>query len=186
MNITMILIVILSTFITIFLILALIYNSLVIKRNQVENIFSTVDILLQKRYDLIPSLVATVKGYAQHEENIFKEISELRAKAVSGLLSNNEKIDINSQISSKLDRILAISESYPELKANNNFLHLQAALCETEEQISAARRAYNASVTAYNNAIQTIPTNIFAYSMNYKPMNLFEANMQTDNTNIKF
>ncbi|WP_340153295.1 LemA family protein [uncultured Marivirga sp.] len=156
------------------LIIILMYNSLVNKKNQVENSFSTIDAMLKKRYDLIPNLVNTVKAFMKHEKDLLSEITELRTKAVSGNLSDSEKIDVENRISGKMGGIMVAVENYPDLKSNSNFLQLQGAWTESEEQISAARRAYNSSVTDYNNAVQMIPTNILASMMNYKKKDWFE------------
>jgi len=150
------------------------YNALVGKKNQVTNVFASIDALLKKRYDLIPNLVASVKNYMQHEQGTLTKITELRAKAVSGLTSDDEKVDIDNRISKMLGGIMVAVENYPDLKANQNFLQLQASLNEIEEQISAARRAYNAAVTDYNNAIEMVPTNIVASLMNFKRKQVFE------------
>lgn len=157
------------------LIIALLYNSLVSRRNRVENAFSSVDVLLKKRYDLIPNLVEAVKGYMTHERNVLTTVTELRSKAVSGGMSKNDTIDLNNQITSTLRSIMLSVENYPQLKASENFLHLQASLTEVEEQISAARRAFNASVLSYNNAVDMLPTSILAYVMNFKRMSFFEV-----------
>jgi LemA protein len=150
------------------------YNSLVRKRNQVENVFATVDAILKKRYDLIPNLVATVQKYMQHEQKVLTEVTKLRAKALSGDMSDDEKIEIDRQMSKAIRGILVAVENYPALKANENFMHLQATLTEVEEQISAARRAYNATVTAYNNAVETLPTNVVAKMFDFRRKQVFE------------
>jgi len=150
------------------------YNALVGRKNQVQNVFASIEALLKKRYDLIPNLIATVKTYMQHEKSTLTEITELRAKATSSQISDDEKVDLNNKISKALGGIMVAVENYPDLKANQNFLQLQASLNEVEEQISAARRAYNAAVTDYNNAIEMFPTNIMASMMNYQRKNVFE------------
>jgi LemA protein len=151
-----------------------IYNSLVRKRNQVRNVFATVDAILKKRYDLIPNLVATVQKYMQHEHQVLTEVTRLRAKALSGDISDDEKIEIDRQISKAIRGILVAVENYPNLKANENFMHLQATLTEVEEQISAGRRAYNATVTDYNNAVEMFPTNMVAKMFSFAPKRVFE------------
>lgn len=164
-----------------------IYNGLIYKNNQVESVSSTVDILLKKRYDLIPNLVNVVKAYAKHEKDIFEKIINLRLKAISEQKLNIEVMSINNQISKQIDCIMAISENYPELKASKNFLHLQKTLCEIEEQISAGRRAYNAAVTDYNNAIQMFPSSIIADLARYTPKDLFQIEQSNkDNIEVKF
>ncbi|MBN3040372.1 MAG: LemA family protein [Candidatus Omnitrophica bacterium] len=161
------------------------YNSLVGKKNQVENVFASVDALLKKRYDLIPNLVSTVKTYMEHEKGTLTEITELRAKAVSGTLTSDEKVQLDNKISKMLGGIMVAVENYPDLKANQNFLQLQGSLNEVEEQISAARRAYNAAVTDYNNAIEMVPTNIVASMLNYKRKQVFEASeAERQNINV--
>ena len=160
-----------------------IYNGLVGKKNQVENAFASIDTMLKKRYDLIPNLVATVKQYATHEKETLTEITELRAKAISGSLSSDEQVQVDNQISKAMGGIMVAVESYPELKANENFVQLQRTLNEAEEQISAARRAFNAAVTDFNNAIEMFPSSIVAGMMNYARRQLFEI-PKTERENI--
>ena len=160
--------------IVVLLIIILIYNSLVGKKNQVLNVFGTIDALLKKRYDLIPNLVATVKGYMQHERALLTEVTEMRAKATSETISDDQKIDLDNKITKALSSIMLAVENYPDLKASGNFMHLQKTLTELEEQISAARRAYNAAVTDYNNAVEMFPTNLVASMVNYKRRKFFE------------
>ncbi len=152
----------------------LIYNSLVGRKNQVLNVFGTIDALLKKRYDLIPNLVATVKGYMRHERTLLAEVTEMRAKAISDRTSDDEKVELDNKVTKILSRIMLAVENYPDLKAGENFMHLQRTLTELEEQISAARRAYNAAVTDYNNAVEMFPTNVVASIMNYKRRKFFE------------
>lgn len=156
------------------LLLVIMYNSLIGKRNQVESVFSTIDVMLKKRYDLIPHLVSTVKGYMQHEREMLERITQLRAQALSSR-TNDEKVAVDNQIAGPLRQILVAVENYPELKANQNFLHLQATLNEVEEQISAARRAFNAAVLQYNNAVEMFPTSLIASMMRLQRRTFFEA-----------
>lgn len=166
--------------------IGLLYNSLVGKKNQVENVFASIDTLLKKRYDLIPNLISTVKTYMQHERGTLTEITELRAKAISGNISDDEKVELDNKVTKALGGIMVAVENYPDLKANQNFMQLQRSLTEIEEQISAARRAYNASVTDYNNAIEMIPTNIMASIMHYQRKQVFEISQQErQNVNVK-
>lgn len=151
------------------------FNSLISKKNQVNNAFAGIDAYLKKRYDLIPNLVATVQNHMNYEIKILTEITELRIKAMSGHLGDEEKIALNNQLSNALHSINVAVENYPEIKAGTNFLQLQASLNDIEEQISAARRAYNASVNAYNNTIEMFPTNILASIMRYKSKKYFEV-----------
>lgn len=137
------------------------YNSLVKKKNQVENAFSTIDVMLKQRFDLIPNLVSSVQQYAKHEAETFSAITELRNKPYSSL-TESEKADFDKDFSKIRTQFFAVAEGYPELKASENFLQLQRSLNETEEQLAAARRTFNASVTDYNNAVQSFPTNLLA------------------------
>jgi len=162
-----------------------IYNSLVGKKNQVENAFAGMDTMLKKRYDLIPNLVASVQQYMQHEKGVLTEITELRAKATTGQLSDDERVDLDNKISKAFSGIMVAVENYPDLKASNNFIQLQRSLNEIEEQISASRRAYNASVTDYNNAVEMFPTNVFANMMGYQRKKLFEiSEIERQNVNV--
>lgn len=167
-------------------ILVLMYNSLVGKKNEVENVFASVDTLLKKRYDLIPNLVATVKEYMGYEKDLLEKVTALRTKALDPNISDEEKIAIDKQMNKALGSIMVAVENYPELKANENVLHLQHTLAEIEAQISAARRAYNQAVTDYNNAIEMIPTNIMANFMGYKRKTVFEIDeSERKNVDIK-
>jgi len=162
----------------------LLYNTMIAKRNQVTNVFASVDALLKKRYDLIPNLVASVKQYMSHEAGVLTQITELRSKAVSGNISDDEKVDINNKLSRMLGGIMVAVENYPQLKASENFLQLQGSLNEVEEQISAARRAYNAAVTDYNNAVEMFPTNIVASIGNFQLKKVFEIS-EEERKNVK-
>jgi len=162
------------------------YNSLIGKKNQANNAFATVDALLKKRHDLIPNLVASVQNYMAHERGTLTDITDMRAKATSGQLSDNERVDVENKLSKALGGIMVAVENYPDLKANQNFLQLQAALNEIEEQLSAARRAYNAAVTDLNNAVEMFPTNIVASLMNLTTRTLFEVSeAERQNVNVK-
>mgnify|MGYP002640064147 CR=1 FL=1 len=168
------------------IVLVLMYNSLVAKKNQVQNIFASVDTQLKKRYDLLPNLVASVSQYMQHEKSILEDVTKLRAKANQANLSDKEKIDLDAKMSAALGSIMIAVENYPELKANENVMHLQRSLSEIEEQISASRRAYNQAVTDYNNALEQIPTNFMANFMRYTKKEVFEINEnERQNINVK-
>jgi len=168
------------------IIVILIYNSLVSKKNQVENIFAGVDTQLKKRYDLIPNLVASVSKYMEHEKSLLTEVTKLRAEANKPNISEEHKIALDAKVTSALGSIMVAVEDYPELKANENVMHLQASLNEIEEQISAARRAYNQAVTDYNNAVEMIPTNIMANIMGYRRKEVFEIpESERQNVNVK-
>ncbi|HPR61208.1 MAG TPA: LemA family protein, partial [Prolixibacteraceae bacterium] len=130
----------------ILLVFVFMYNNLIRKRNEVDNAFGGMDVQLKKRYDLIPNIVATVKQYATHEKELLTKVTEMRAKATSGNISNEEKVALDNQISAGMKSIMVAVENYPDLKANENFMNLQRTLNEVESQISAARRTYNAVI----------------------------------------
>jgi LemA protein len=166
--------IVLAAVVIIAIVIAGLYNSLIGKKNQVINVFATVDALLRKRYDLIPNLVAAVQTYMQFEKDVLTKVTELRSKAISGKATDDEKIAIDREVSAALRGIMVAVENYPGLKADQGFLQLQATLTEVEEQISAGRRAYNAAVTDYNNAVEMFPTNLMAQMMNYQRRAVFE------------
>jgi len=170
--------------ILIIVVIGLVYNSLISKKNAVDNAFGSIDAMLKKRYDLIPNLVDTVKTYMTHEKETLTQITELRTKAMSGDLSDNDKIELNSKLSKMMGSIMVAVENYPNLKANENFLQLQGSLNETEEQISASRRFYNTAVTDYNNGIEMFPGNMLAGMMNLSRKTVFEAN-EAERQNVK-
>lgn len=159
------------------------YNSLVRKRNDVENAFASVDVMLKKRYDLIPNLVETVKSYMKHEKSLLTKLTELRARAVSGEMPNDERVALENKITKGISGVMVVVENYPDLKASQNFLQLQAAWNEAEEQISATRRNFNAAVTAFNNKVEIFPSNIMAAIMEYKRRILFEI-PETERQNL--
>ena len=168
------------------LMLVLMYNSLVNKKNQVENIFASVDTQLKKRYDLIPNLIASVKEYMNHEKTLLESVTSLRTKSIKRNLEDTEIISLDSKMTQALGSLMIAVEAYPELKANENIIHLQASLNEVEEQIQASRRAYNQAVTDYNNALEMIPTNFMAKAMGYEIKSLFEIKAnQRENINVK-
>lgn len=182
-----------TTIIVIIVIIAIIlcwmfltYNSLVQKRNKVEESFSTMDVYLKKRYDLIPNLVATVKGYAKHESETLEKICELRGKSYSDL-SQNEKVDLNNKITNEIPKVLAVAEQYPDLKANANFLDLSSQLKTAEEDIANARKYYNATVRELNNEVQMFPSNIVASIFGFKTAKMFEAAAaERENVKVEF
>ncbi|MFK7953896.1 MAG: LemA family protein [Ekhidna sp.] len=157
-------------------------NSLVGKRNQVENAFSGVDVMLKKRHDLIPNLVASVKSFAKHEKELLSNITALRSQAMN-TSNTDEKIGFENQLTGMLGQLRVSMEAYPELKSDKNYLQLQASLNETEEQISAARRSFNSSVNDYNNKVEMFPSSIIAGMKNFKRKQSFEA-LDTERTNV--
>jgi len=160
-----------------------IYNSLIGKKNQVTNAFSAIDVMLKKRFDLLPNLIETVKQYTKYEGDTLTKVVELRSKANSNDLSNDQKLDIDKQLSTGVRNLMLTVESYPDLKANQNFLNLQTTWTESEEQIAAARRTYNAAVTDYNDAIMMFPGNIFAGMLNYQQISVL-SNTEEERKNI--
>jgi LemA protein len=154
------------------------YNSLVNMNESVNSYWSKVDVQLQRRADLIPNLVSTVKGYAQHEQQIFTEVAEARSRLI-GAQGAAEKATANDQLSGALSRLLAISESYPNLKADANFRQLQDELAGTENRLAVARMDYNNSVQTYNAKIKSFPTVIWARILGFAPRDYFKAEAGT-------
>ncbi|MDG1427384.1 MAG: LemA family protein [Crocinitomicaceae bacterium] len=157
----------------ILLVMIIINNSLVSRKNQVDNAFASIDVYLKKRSDLIPQLVDTVKGYMKHEKEVLTEITRLRTAAQSNEFGSNDRVVIENDITAGLGKIAIAVENYPDLKAGENYLMLQRSINEVEEQLSASRRAFNASVTDYNNGVESIPSNIIAGMKGYKLKNVF-------------
>ena len=160
------------------------YNSLVTMRQRVKNAWSQIDVQLQRRFDLIPNLVETVKGYMEHEADVLTKVTDLRsswaeAKAV------DEKAKLDNQLSESLKTIMAVAENYPDLKANQNFSELQTELTNTENKISYSRQFYNDTVTRYNIKLETFPSNVIASVFNFKSENLFEVDNQEARQNVK-
>ncbi|ADV42712.1 LemA family protein [Bacteroides helcogenes] len=175
--------IIIAAVLVIYLIAA--YNGLVRRRNHADNAFATIDVMLKKRYDLIPNLVQTVKQYAEHEAGVLSEVVKLRNRAYSEL-TTDEKVKMDYDIRSVQRSFNVMVEQYPDLKASANFLHLQGSLNETEEQLAAARRTYNASVTDYNNSVQTFPSNLMASAAGFKTRLLLETPAEERaNVNVK-
>ena len=168
----------LAVLVLVFAFPVMMYNSLIGRKNATENAFSSVDTLLKKRYDLIPNLVAAVKNYMQHEKGTLTEITEMRAKAISPDVSAEEKVALDSKITKALGGIMVSVENYPNLKADQTFLQLQRSLNEIEEQISAARRAYNATVNDFNNAVEMFPTSLIAGMMGLSCKSFFTIPQQ--------
>lgn len=162
-----------------------VYNTLVRKRNNIDNAFASIDVMLKKRFDLIPNLVAAVKQYAKHEENIFSTVTEMRTKGYEQL-NNEDKVAFDEAFTQASRQFIAVAESYPELKASDNFMHLQRTLNEVEEQLSAARRTFNANVTDYNNAVMTFPSNMFAGMFGFTTRKVFSIpEEERENVNTK-
>ena len=148
------------------------YNSLVAFKNRAKEAWSDIDVQLKRRYDLIPNLVETVKGYAAHERELFEKVTQARTQAM-GAGSLKEKGEAENMLSSTLKSLFAVAENYPDLKASTNFLELQRELTDTEDKIQAARRFYNTNVRDLNIKIETFPANIIANLFKFKPMEFF-------------
>lgn len=162
------------------LILVLMYNSLIGKKNELANAFGSIDVQLKQRHDLIPNLIETVRQYMQHERGTLEELTKLRAQALGG---GTQKAQVENEISRKLGGILVAAENYPQLKADSTFVTLQRSLNEVEAQIAAARRTYNAAVTDLNNAIEMFPTNLLAGPMGLKRATVLET-PETERANV--
>ena len=151
------------------------YNRLITLVNQAKEAWSDISVQLKRRYDLIPNLVETVKGYAKHESTAFENVTKARAAAMgAGSATPAAQAQAENQLSGTLKSLFAISEAYPELKANESFLSLQQELGDTEDKIQASRRFYNTTVLSLNTALQVFPSNLIASSFGFKPMDLFE------------
>ena len=160
------------------------YNGLVQSRLKVDNAWSQIDVQLQRRFDLIPNFVETVKGYMSHEKETFEKIAELRTSWANAT-TVSDKAELDNQLSASLKTIMAVSENYPELKANQNFLQLSEELRNTENKISFSRQFYNDSVTMYNTKLQVFPSNIIAGMFNFTPRDLFKAESDEARRNVK-
>lgn len=160
------------------------YNGLVQSRIKVDNAWSQIDVQLQRRFDLIPNFVETVKGYMSHEKETFEKIAALRTSWANAE-SVSDKAKLDGELSTTLKTIMAVSESYPELKANQNFSELSEELRNTENKISFARQFYNDSVTMYNTKLQVFPSNIIAGMFNFTPRDLFKAESDEARKNVK-
>ena len=159
------------------------YNGLVKSNNFVKEAFSTMDVYLKKRWDLVPNLVEVVKGYAKHEKETIEKITVLRTNAYE-TMSADKKINVNEQLTQGLSRLMAISENYPDLKASQNFIELSRDLTKIEDEIANSRKYYNGTVRIFNNKIQMFPSNIIANLFGFHSANMFEANIDEKN-NVK-
>lgn len=149
------------------------FNRLVALRNRMKEAWADIDVQLKRRYDLIPNLVAIVKGYAAHESGVFERVTEARTRAM-GAQTLKEKGEAENMLSSTLKSLFAVSENYPDLKASANFLELQRELTDTEDKIQAARRFYNSNVLELNNKVQSFPANMIANMFGFKSVEFFQ------------
>lgn len=150
-----------------------VYNSLIKLRNQTDEAWSDIDVQLKRRYDLIPNLIETVKGYAKHEKELFENVTKARANAINAK-GVDEQGKAENMLEGTLKSLFAVAENYPDLKANQNFLKLQDELTDTENKIQAARRFYNGNVRDFNTKIQVFPNNMLAGMMGFKKYDFFE------------
>ncbi|MFH0987672.1 MAG: LemA family protein [Patescibacteria group bacterium] len=160
------------------------FNSLVILRSRTKEAWVDIDVQLKRRYDLIPNLVETTKGYATHERELFEKVSEARSRAM-GATSVKEKGEAENALSGTLKTLFAVAENYPELKASTNFLELQRELTDTEDKIQAARRFYNGNVRDLNIRIESFPANIIASMLDFKKMEFFEIGTPGEREPVK-
>ena len=162
-----------------------VYNGLVKRRNRVQEAASDIDVQLKRRYDLIPNLVNTVKGYATHERELFEKVTAARAGLMTG--TTGERIAASNQLTETLKSLFAVAEAYPDLKANQNFLSLQAELTDTLDKIMAAQRFYNSNVRDFNTQIQVFPNNLLAGMFGFTAFEFIEATAaETANVEVKF
>ena len=162
------------------------YNSLVVLRNKKDNEWSQIDVQLKRRADLIPNLVETVKGYAKHESETLEDVVKARNTYVTAT-TENDKVKASNELEGALTKLFALAESYPDLKANTNFISLQNDLKETEDKISYARQFYNDTVLTYNNKVEMVPSNIVASIFKFKKATFFETSEEDKKTpEVKF
>lgn len=157
------------------------YNNLINLRNRVNEAFATMDVYMKKRWDLIPNIVESVKGYAKHERETLENVVNLRNSPYEKM-NLDDKIASDNQMTGALSKLMALAENYPDLKANQNFLQLSTELSKVEEDIANSRKYYNAVVRNYNNAVQMFPTNIISAMFGFKEMTMFET---ADRENVK-
>jgi LemA protein len=168
-----IVLIVLGAVIVVAVVLAVLYNRLVRLRNRSENAWAQVDVQLRRRYDLIPNLVETVKGYAAHEQSTFEEVTKARtaAQQAQGV---EQQASAENALTAAIGRLFAVAEAYPQLRATENFQQLQAQLAETEQKIAVSRQVYNDTVLSYDNAIETVPTSVVAGAFGFQPRQYFQ------------
>ncbi len=163
-----------------------IYNGLIRLKNRVDEAWSDIDVQLKRRYDLIPNLINTVKGYATHEKELFEKVTAARTAAM-GAVNPADKEQAENALSGTLKSLFAVAESYPDLKANQNFLELQRELTDTEDKIQAARRFYNGNVRDFNTKIEIFPNNLISGMLNFTKREFFEAEEgEKENVKVEF
>ncbi|MBU4347442.1 LemA family protein [Patescibacteria group bacterium] len=187
---SIVLLIVLGVVAVIILAIIAMYNGLIKLKNRVDEAWSDIDVQLKRRYDLIPNLVETVKGYAAHEKETLEKVVQARNAAMQAQSGGDAKkqAEAENALSATLKSIFALSESYPDLKANQNFLELQRELTDTEDKIQAARRFYNGNVRDFNTKLQVFPTNIMAGTLGFKAREFFEIAevKERENIEVKF
>lgn len=179
-------IIIIIGIIIIILLLVICYNGIIKAKNEVDKCFSNMDVMLKKRWDLVPNLIESVKEYMRHEEETLTKIINIRKKDYNKL-NDDEKVNVDKDLSDSMYNLNVLSESYPNLKANENFIELKRQLRIIEEDISVSRTIYNSSVTNYNNKISIFPLNLFAKILGFKEKKLYIIdNKERENVKIKF
>ena len=176
--------IILAIVVVLILFIIKLYNDLVGLREKVKNAWSQIDVQLQRRFDLIPNLIETVKGYMEHESEVLTKVTDLRSSWANAE-TVKEKSALDTELSGALKTIMAVSENYPDLKANQNFSQLQEELQNTENKISFSRQFYNDITTKYNIKLEVVPSNIIASLSHFKPEELFEAESEEARKNVK-
>jgi LemA protein len=179
----MINIILIAAIAIVLLFLLLTYNGLVTAKNRIAEALSQIDIQLKRRTDLIPNLVETVKGYAKHEKELLENVTKARASLMTAG-TTPEKAEANNQLSQSLKSLFAVSENYPDLKANQNFLELQEELSDTENKIAYSRQFYNSNVLDFNNKLVVFPSSIIANIFGFKPADFFQAS-EEDKKEVK-
>jgi LemA protein len=164
--------------------LVMTYNSLVVSRNRVKESWSDIDVQLKRRYDLIPNIVETVKGYASHEKETLDAVIQARSRAM-GAQTVTEHAQAENMLSGALKSLFALAEAYPQLRAVESFTKLQDELSDTENKIQAARRFFNSNVMVYNTKLQTVPTNLVAGMFGFKEESFFELGNESERENVK-
>lgn len=180
----MLIYIIIGFVIILFIYVLVLYNKFIKLNNRVDEAFATMDTYLKKRWDLIPNLVETVKGYASHEKDALENI--IKARSNYDEMSQNEKLNTNENLSSEISKIMMLSEAYPELKASSNFLDLSSSLTKVEDEIANSRKYYNAVVRLFNNKVEMFPSNLIAKMFGFKEQRMFEAsNNERENVKVE-
>lgn len=179
--------IVLGLIVVLALVVIVIYNSLVVLKNRTDEAWSDIDVQLKRRYDLIPNLVETVKGYAAHERSVFENVTKARTVAMSAEQSGDPKkiAESENMLSETLKTLFAVSENYPQLKASDNFIELQRELRDTEDKVQASRRFYNSNVRDLNIKVQTFPSNIIAGMLGFTKRDFFEIENSKEKEPVK-